>query len=177
MFPCLHVSKTKQKKAPKQDSGISRAEPRPHPSSCFPRQRGQERKAEGWLSAGRDAKVCKQLLQRQDVARQNPSRSHNDVTHRQGLVGLGLAAVAGGTCFSTLSSAHAQSPFAVSVVAVSALQPQPRFLLPKSLGCGQPGTVFMAVSINAPITRSSFFKGRVCTRDPGWIINGLIAFL
>ena len=82
-----------------------------------------------------------------------------------------------GTCFGTLSSAYAQSPFAVSAAAVSALQPQPGLLLPESTGCGQPGAAFRAVGISTPVTCSSFFKGRVCTRDPGRITGGLIVFL
>lgn len=82
-------------------------------------------------------------------------------------MGFGLAAAVGGTCFGTRSSACAQSPFAVSAVAVSASQPQPGFLLPGSLVCRHLGTIFMAMGINVPVTRSSFFKERVCTRVPG----------
>lgn len=58
-------------------------------------------------------------------------------------------------------------PFAVSAVAVR--------LYSHSLDlCCQKA---WAVGVNVPVTRSSFFKGRICTRDPGRVTGGLIAFL
>lgn len=68
MFPCLRMSKTTTTENPKAGQRYQQGQAVAAPQLVFPQAAGQEREAEGWLSAGRDAKIASNFCNAETIA-------------------------------------------------------------------------------------------------------------